>query len=53
MKPLNQGDGMSKAEEFASKSRTRVYLTSSALGITRVLVGFPFEHPIDSIKTQW
>ena len=34
-------------------SKTKFYLTSIAVGVVRVTIGFPIEHPIDSIKTQW
>jgi hypothetical protein len=43
-------------------SKMGLYAASSFAGIVRVLigkytllkwVGFPIEHPIDSIKTQW
>eukprot|EP00347_Sterkiella_histriomuscorum_P001661 403371157 len=30
-----------------------LYLGSSIAGIIRTLIGFPIEHPLDSIKTQW
>ena len=33
--------------------KAKLMLGSSLFGIGRVLVGFPIEHPIDSIKTQW
>lgn len=29
------------------------YFGSSMVGIIRTLIGFPIEHPLDSIKTQW
>ena len=36
-----------------TKSPARFYLGSMGIGMARVLIGFPVEHPIDSIKTQW
>jgi hypothetical protein len=44
--------------DLALKSRSpsdkhKFYLQSSMIGITRVICGFPFEHPIDAIKVQW
>ena len=34
-------------------STIRLYLGSSALGVARIIIGFPLEHPIDAIKVQW
>ena len=34
-------------------SSIRLYLGSSALGVARIIIGFPLEHPIDAIKVQW
>ena len=34
-------------------SQVSFYVGSSLAGIARTAVGFPLEHPIDSIKTQW
>ena len=36
-----------------STSPTAFYIGSSLAGLVRVTIGFPIEHPIDSIKTQW
>ena len=33
--------------------KAKIYLGSSIAGMTRVIVGFPLEHPIDAIKVQW
>ena len=35
------------------KSKLSLYLGSSIVGLARTTIGFPFEHPLDSIKTQW
>eukprot|EP00347_Sterkiella_histriomuscorum_P019430 403341656 len=40
-------------EKKVSRSYSALYLGSSLVGMARVLIGFPIEHPIDSIKTQW
>ena len=40
-------------KEKMIKSPLYFYLGSAIAGIARVTVGFPLEHPIDSIKTQW
>ena len=34
-----------------TKSASRFYLGSMGLGMARVVIGFPVEHPIDSVKT--
>ena len=34
-------------------SKLKFYTGTVALGVARTTLGFPFEHPIDSIKTQW
>ena len=34
-------------------SNHRIYLKTAGIGLARVTIGFPVEHPIDSIKTQW
>jgi len=34
-------------------AQTQLYLSSSLIGMVRVTLGFPIEHPLDSIKTQW
>jgi hypothetical protein len=31
----------------------KMYFQSSMIGMTRVIIGFPLEHPIDAIKVQW
>lgn len=36
-----------------SKSKWSYYSGTVALGIARTTLGFPFEHPVDSVKTQW
>ena len=28
-------------------------LSGSLVGMTRVVAGFPLEHPIDAVKVQW
>ena len=35
------------------KEGLKFYLGCSAIGVGRVVAGFPFEHPIDAIKVQW
>jgi len=32
-------------------SKWSLYLGSSLAGLVRTTIGFPFEHPLDSIKT--
>jgi hypothetical protein len=34
-----------------ASSPTAFYIGSSLAGLVRVTIGFPIEHPIDSIKT--
>ena len=31
----------------------KLYVQSSLIGMSRVIIGFPLEHPIDAIKVQW
>lgn len=33
--------------------KAKVYLGGSLVGMSRVILGFPLEHPIDAIKVQW
>ena len=33
--------------------RHKFLLGGSLVGMTRVLAGFPIEHPIDAVKVQW
>lgn len=40
----------SKSERGSSNS---LYLKTAGIGLARVTIGFPIEHPLDSIKTQW
>lgn len=40
-----------KIRDKMTNSKFSFYLGSSLAGITRTTIGFPFEHPIDSIKT--
>lgn len=54
--PGGNGGGGSLTQRIRDKmtnSRYSFYLGSSLAGLVRTTVGFPFEHPIDSIKTQW
>ena len=39
--------------EKMGKSNLSLYLGSALAGLVRTTVGFPIEHPLDSIKTQW
>jgi len=32
-------------------SKKKLYLKTAGIGLARVTLGFPIEHPIDSIKT--
>ena len=36
-----------------TESKWSFYIGSSLLGLARTTIGFPMEHPLDSIKTQW
>ena len=40
-------------KERMVRSPTAFYVGSALAGLVRVTIGFPIEHPIDSIKTQW
>ena len=52
--PGNGGGSLTqKIKDKMTNSRYSFYLGSSLAGLVRTTVGFPFEHPIDSIKTQW
>ena len=31
----------------------KMYLGSTLVGMGRVLVGFPLEHPLDALRVQW
>ena len=33
--------------------RVKLLLGGSLVGMTRVVAGFPLEHPIDAVKVQW
>ena len=51
---------MSAAKSTSDQIRERMvqsswslYLGSAAIGLGRTAVGFPLEHPLDSIKTEW
>ena len=41
------------AKDELEVSKLKFYLYSLSVGVMRVSIGFPIEHPIDSIKTQW
>ena len=41
------------SESGLNLSKTQFYLSSLLAGLVRVSIGFPIEHPLDSIKTQW
>ena len=43
----------SHLETMIGGSKIKLYLTGGILGCLRSIVGFPFEHPLDSMKTQW
>ena len=33
--------------------QAKLVVGSTAIGMARVAVGFPFEHPLDSLRVQW
>ena len=41
-----------KDKPFLSK-QSILYINSAVIGAVRTTIGFPIEHPLDSIKTQW
>ena len=43
--------GFDKLKERMSQSPYAFYIGSSLVGLVRTTIGFPFEHPLDSIKT--
>jgi len=48
-----KGSFADKVRHRLSQSSLSLYIGSSMAGMVRTVLGFPIEHPIDSIKTQW
>ena len=38
---------------MAQKKKEGLFRKSLAVGVVRTFLGFPIEHPVDAIKTQW
>lgn len=38
---------------YKPSNKFKMMMQGSFIGIARVMVGFPLEHPIDAIKVQW
>jgi hypothetical protein len=42
-----------RVDSRLKQNKPLLYVSSFFMGVARTLIGFPFEHPLDSIKTQW
>ncbi len=42
-----------RVDKRLKQNKVLLYCSTVLIGALRTLVGFPFEHPFDSVKTQW
>ena len=44
---------MKKLDSRLKENKPLLYAVTICMGVGRTLIGFPLEHPFDSVKTQW